>query len=165
MKSKLGCVTLCVLLALPVYGQNGGQQIVLVSGEKYPDLSIDSLDGNDLIAVSADTMLRIPLDSIAVVSMPGSSNILRGISIGLLAGAAAGFMGGLIIDGANGKRGGSNPASGETDYKVILPIAAGILGGSIGAIAGSSGGVSHVNLIGKSVGEKRTILQSVIRKK
>jgi hypothetical protein len=168
-----------MLFALPVSGQNPRRQIVLLSGQKYSDVSIDSLYGNDLIFMSAGITLRIPLDSISQVNTLGSAKLLRGVSIGLLAGAAAGFIVGLIIDGANEKSGepilhfsgngppdvvGSTPPSGETNYKVILPIAGGVLGGSIGAIAGSSGGGNQIDLAGQNVEEKRRILLSLIHK-
>lgn len=172
-------MVLTTLLAFPVFAQNPELQIILSSGEKYTDVSVDSLDGNGLIITAAGTTLRIPVDSVAQVRTRGSSSLLREISIGLLAGGATGFIAGHIIDGINYKPGepilrfsgngppevvGSTPASGETNYKIILPIVGAGAGGIIGAIVGSSRADTSVDLTGLTVEEKNRILVPLIHK-
>jgi len=152
MKQIFVPIALSILMANPLFAQNPGLKIALLSGTEFAHVYIDSLFGNDLIVTISGTTRRIPVDSIAQIHTRKSSNVVRGISIGLVAGGATGFMAGKIVDGIN------DQYTTEGNYKLILPLVGGGVGGIIGWIAGSPGSETSIDLTKLTLDEKKNIL-------
>lgn len=180
MKLIAVSLILSTLLAAPMHGQKTGVRMVVAGSQRYPDVSIDSLDGSDVFIRSAGQWVRVPIDSVAEIHTVRSGNFLKGFSIGLVAGGATGFLAGQIIDGAREKpsepvlvysgngppdvSGSTTPDKG-TQFKIILPIVGGAVGATIGALVGSSDSDDVLNLTGRTTEEKRKVLVQFIQKK
>lgn len=112
---------------------------------------------NDSLNVgTADNMQRWALNDIITLQAPRKSQVLKGMVIGMGAGAATG-----LAMGAASAEGEDTP----------LQVFASALVGSVGAIGGTVvGGVAgyalprttHVNLMGKSVAEKRVAITRLL---
>ena len=153
------------LLALPVsmFAQQEGLQVVLTSGEALVNVSVDSLQGSSVFMTVARTSLSIPVDSIGSVSSQRPGRVAQVLVIGVLAGAALGFVVGEIIDKNNET---SNVITGSSDevisYKIILPLTVGAAGGIIGAAVSLPPRVSSENLTSKPLEERKAILRKLV---
>lgn len=160
---KLFIVCCAVLLfSTNMLAQNWN--IRLDDGTDMPAVTPTMITSDSLFVRSDDNVSRaVPLSGIKRVTYrEKESNAGQGLVIGLLSGAAAGYVIGLIADGNNSPSYPYDRDENQSNLKVVLPVVGGVGGGIVGYAAGAGSGKRTVELSSLTSGEKYVALSKLL---
>ncbi|MBI5473302.1 MAG: hypothetical protein HY961_13240, partial [Ignavibacteriae bacterium] len=163
MKRTQGLIV-AILFPFCMYSQTSNWDIVPKTGRsslKYSDTRLLSFDNDTLNFANANTIGRIPIDSISSLTREtGGDKALRSVLIGAVSLGAGGLLVGFAIDNDdNAKSTSYSSSSSQEGYmKIVLPIAGVALGAGLGAALAPATEITEIDMQQFSHDEKvRTI--------